>query len=330
MKTYIPYSLLAALAACGMASGASTAYTTPVGYVTESILASQYNVVGLTLQSPVARAGTIDVVSGTVLTDNGASFGTLAAGTYVLEINSGALVGAIQEITTFSGDTITTPQDLSATLVAGTTYSLRPAATFNSVFGAANSAGLLAGSATTADIIWVPSGSGFSKYYYTNAAPPFVTAGWKNTSTGNTDQGNAPIVYTDGIMIQRRAATNLSLVISGEVKVTKTMLTVDQSYTYVGGVYPAGSTLGNSGLKDFVLKGSITTGDVLWVPNGTGGSNKYYYTLAAPPFVSEGWKRSDTGNTDQSNAPITSGYFIQRRAPSAYNALITPPTSYAN
>ena len=37
MKTHITYSLLAAAAACGMAFGAETAYTTPVGYVSLAV-----------------------------------------------------------------------------------------------------------------------------------------------------------------------------------------------------------------------------------------------------------------------------------------------------
>ena len=319
-------TFLAALAASGVVAGAP-AYTTPVGYTTETIKAGLYNVFGVTLQNPVIISGNFEAVAGKILTDTGSGFGgQLVAGqTYILEITSGGLSGAIQEITSFSGDTITTPQDLSASLSVGTTYKLRKAKTIGEIFGNANEAGLLTGSATTADILWVPDGAGFQKYYYTNASPPFVTAGWKNTATGNTNQSSAPIVYTDGLMLQRRGATDLNLVISGELKVTNTIVAIDQPYTYVGGVYPSGVTLANSGLSSSLAHGSITTADVIWVPNGAGAFFKYYYANAAPPFTTAGWKRSDTGNTDQSTAALTSAFYIEKRTVNPFNATIAAP-----
>jgi hypothetical protein len=324
MKQIIPFALLGALLAVGAVNAAST---TPVGYVTQTFKANQYNVFGLTLHSPVAVAGSIDTVAGTTLTDTGAAFGTnLTAGkTYILEITSGAASSIIQEITTWSGDTITTPQDLSASVTAGTTYTLRPAKTIAEVFGAANEAGLLPGGATTADLLWVPDGSGFQKYYYTNAAPPFVTAGWKNTGTGNADKGGAPLVYVDGMILQRRGGTDVQLTVVGEVKVSDTTYLVDQPYTYLGGVYPAASTLATSSLQTSLKHGSVTTADVIWMPTATGSFLKYYYADAAPPFVTAGWKRSDTGNTDQGAAEITSGFFVEKRTVGSFNAKITAP-----
>ena len=56
MKPYT-YSILAAALACGMAQGAATAYTTPVGYVSLTIPASADSTVGQPLHRPTAFAG---------------------------------------------------------------------------------------------------------------------------------------------------------------------------------------------------------------------------------------------------------------------------------
>src|SRR5688572_17647825 len=58
MKTFIPYSLLAALAASGLALGAETAYTTPVGYVSQTCLSNSDTLVGTPLRpATIAAAG---------------------------------------------------------------------------------------------------------------------------------------------------------------------------------------------------------------------------------------------------------------------------------
>jgi hypothetical protein len=48
----LTYSLFAAAAACCFASAQTTAYTTPVGYVTETLAPGRFNLVGLTVHNP--------------------------------------------------------------------------------------------------------------------------------------------------------------------------------------------------------------------------------------------------------------------------------------
>jgi len=102
MKTYIPYSLLAALAACGMAYGASTAYTTPVGYTTQALPANVLSLVGVNILTPSVASGLLTGVSGATLTDSNVNFTTLltAGKTYVLDIKTGTAAGTVQEFVT--------------------------------------------------------------------------------------------------------------------------------------------------------------------------------------------------------------------------------------
>ncbi len=68
--------------------------------------------------------------------------------------------------------------------------------------------GDIAGSAlaSTADIVWVPNGSGsFVRYWYKSTSP----AGWRTTSTGSDNTGavSVDVPLPPSIIIQRRSAT---------------------------------------------------------------------------------------------------------------------------
>jgi len=274
----------------------------------------------------------LDSATATTVTDAAVNFTTtLTSGrTYILEITNGSGDGTIQEITTWSGSTLDVPANLTGIVTGGTTtYKLRPAATVGSVFGATNSAGLLASAnadPAEADVIYIPDGNGgFTQIFYSSAEG---FTGWYDT-VNFADATNTPLVYADGFLLQRRGGTNLTLTIVGEVKTTATLLSVNQPFTYLGGVYPAGSTLGTSGLSTSVLPSANADpaeADVIYMPDGSGGYLQYFYSTAEG-FT--GWY--DTVNfADSSNVEITPGILVQRRAPSSYSAKLTPPPSYSS
>ena len=318
MKTQI-YSILAAAAACGMAFGQTTAYTTPVGFVTEPLKGGQFNLLGLTVHTPSISAGVIDAKTTASVTDNEVNFTTLltVGATYVLELDG----GVIQEVTGWSGSTLNTPADISTFVTNGTTkYKLRKAPTVGDLFGPTNSAGLQAtpdGDFATADIIYIPNGTGgFKQVFYDNSTP-----GWVDLLFN--DSTNFPIVYTDGVLIQRKGGDK-NLTFSGEVKKTPTVLVTESQFTYVGGVYPAGSTLGNSNLSASVQKtpdGDFNTADLIYLPNGLGGYKVAFYDNSTPGWV-------DLTFNDLTNEPLKSGFIIQRRSATPYNINLTPPSFY--
>jgi hypothetical protein len=319
MKPYT-YSLLAAALACGMAHGA-TAYTTPVGYVTETLKGGQYNLFGLTVHSPTVVAGVIDAESSTSVTDTESNFTTLltAGSTYVLELDG----GVIQEVVSWSGSALTTPADITAYVTPGTTkFKIRKAPTISELFGSTNSAGLQAtpdGDFATADVIYVPNGTGgFDQIFYDDSTP-----GWVDLLFN--DMADKPVVYTDGILIQRKGA-DLNLTFSGEIKTTPTVLVTESQFTYLGNVYPVGSTLGNSGLTSAVQKtpdGDFNTADLVYIPDGIGGYKVAFYDDSTPGWV-------DLLFNDLSAEPLKSGMIIQRRSGTPYNINLTPPASYSS
>lgn len=319
MKTSIPYSLLLAAASCGLALGADTAYTTPVGYTTSEVLKqNQYNLIGITLHNPTVSAGIIVGESATSVTVSGVDFTAIltAGNTYVLELSN----GVIQEITSWTATTLNTPQDITSFVNPNTTtFKLRQASTIAQLFGAANESGLQGtpdGDSNKADQIFIPNGAGFTVVFYD------VTDGWVDTSFNGAS--NLPVVYTDGILIQRRGVDK-TLVFTGEVKTTPTAIVTENQYTYLSSVYPVGVTLGNSGLSNFVKHtpdGDSSTADLVYITNGTGGYDVAFYD------DTDGWvNTSFDGVADKA---ITSGFIIQRRAASAYMATITPPAYYSS
>ena len=347
MKHLITFTAIAAVAASGTASAQTPtpAYSKPSGYVTETLKGDgAFNLIGLTLhQSPVA-SGVLSSVSSTKVSDSTTNFTTLLTpgSKYIIQFKSGSQNGGIQIVSSWGtasggGNTVNDlvmPQNvLSMGVAAGDSYELRPAATLSSVFGASNQAGLKSGSLLSADIIWLPDGfGGFTKFYYSpGTTVPFVTpAGWKDSSGANA--ANQAIVYTDALFIQRRGVGDLKLVLTGQVKTTRTqVIAVGSQFSYVSSVFAVGTTLGTSGLEQGLKAGSLISGDVLWMQNAArDGYDKFYYSPGTTvPFVTPaGWKTSAGGNA--TTQPLTSGIIIQRRDPTNSAPPINPPSSYSN
>jgi len=322
MKTSISYSLIAAAMACGFANGQTTAYTTPVGYVTQALAADQFNLVGTTVQQSTAAAGVIDAVTSISVTDNGVNFTTtLTAGTvYVLELNN----GTIQEITSWSGSVLTTPSNLVSQVTAGTTaYKIRPAATISSIFGAANSAGLTPspdGSTGNADTIQVYNGSGFDTIVYINDGAG--TEGWY-TETGDP-AANLPIVYADGFFVKRTTGSGpINLVVSGEIKTVPTSGVLTPGFNYLGAVAPVGLTLATSGLSSYISPspdGDAATSDSVQIQVG----GAYVVCMYIDGI---GWY-SETGDPVD-NQVLNTGFLIQNRG-TTKPYTVSVPSSYSS
>jgi hypothetical protein len=319
--------------ACLTASQAAFAqvYTTPVGYHTQS-LTTGYNLIGIALQEPIVTSGVLTGVGSGTVTNSAATFSSsLPAGTYILEITSGAQSGAIQVFSSYTNTTITTPDDMAQEgVLAGDSYKIRPVSTISKIFGANNEAGLLASdTAAAADIIWVPTGGGAYDQYYRNSGlvigqTVIVPPSWQ--TIGGASAGNTPLIYTDGMFIQRKGG-NLNLVISGEVKTTSTRVVLPTGFTIVGSGFPAGSTLDNSGLQNHLTKSdSATLADIVWVPTGPGTYNQYYYNqglvIGQTVIVPPSWQT--LGGAAAGSTLIPPAVFIQRKALTT-DAVITTP-----
>ena len=316
----------ALVATAGLAS-AQTAFTTPVGYHTETV-SQGFNVIGVNLVDAPLVSSALTGAAGATLTDANVDFTTaLADGSlYSIEFANGAW----STITEFTANSVTTADAL--TLEADPTansYVVRKVRTLGDYFGADNSAGFKAGDANTGDILWIPNGEAFDKAFYAEADPVFgIAAGWQLVGV-NGDQANFPIPFTKGLIVQKQDAGDLELTFTGHVKLTPTTITADAPFTYLSRIYPAGATLGNSGLAAGVTEGDANTASNIWLPTAPGVFDKGFFAAADPVFgIEAGWQLVGV-NGDQAAAPLSSGYIVQRNS-DAFTVTLTPPAFYAD
>lgn len=324
----IKSSFLSILAASviPLVSHGQEALTKPIGFQTLTIKGGNFNLVGINFLRPVIVSGALESATVNSVVDDQADFVNVLAGKTNLwvELVSGVNQGFWSIASSTSATTLSTLTDLSPYISAGDRYEVRAAATIADIFGATNAVGLMAGSSLTADVIWIPDGSGgFEKIYYATVQPPFLTAGWRKIGTGNADASATPVYHVEGIIIERRDPSDLSLTFAGTLKTTTSVIPVTSGFNYVERNFPVGATLGNSGLVSFLQPGSSLTADILWLPNGAGGYTKYYYASAQPPFLTVGWRAVGAGNADQSAIALTAGFIIERRGASI-NMKIVP------
>lgn len=336
-----PTILLLSLAVMLPALGQTTAvYTTPSGYVKHSI-DTGFNYIGLTVHQPILVSGTLGTPNGTSLpssvADLSSALGAADANSLmIIEITGGDNEGVMIESNSWSGGDFTSIANLTDySNLEGDPFQIRSAVSISDLFGATNTAGLTEGTIFTADVIWVSAGGGnFNKYFYSpgdpNAFPVPVAEGWKD-ALGN-DSSNVKINYCDGLFIQRLGAST-QITFFGEVKTEKTNLALEgNGFNFFGGVYPASITLEHSNLQNFITHGSISTGDIIWMPDGASSWKVFYYADANPNAfpvpVTAGWK--DSLGADASDTDITSGLIIQRLSATPVNALYQPDLSVYN
>lgn len=286
MKPYT-YSILAALFACGMAHGAATAYTTPVGYVSlgdttigqPAIKANTDVAASVPLLNSAEYAGTISSVSGSVITLSGTpgltaspaagSFAPTSGIPYIIQIKSGARIGLVAMVTANTSNTITVavqPGDNLTGVTNGDQISVRKATTVSNLFAGSpvpagtqvlGFSGAVPGINLAADLIY-----------------EFDGTDWIDTNS--FDIANNVVLYPgESFVIRNQSASPInSIVVSGEVNATnfRTVLPAsgvqqDIAFSYFTA---SGEVIGTSGLG-----GVSTSGDqILVTDNNAAGQNK--------------------------------------------------------
>lgn len=339
MKSKFLFLSAVAISIASMASVNAQQTTTPVGYTTQTCYDGVFNLVGFTLHGATQATGDVASISGTTITLDDGIVDGLVGGPFLIEITSGTAAGAVNLITGFDGiaDTVTTEDDLAAAGVAADdTFAIRLCPTLGSVFGTDANVVINKGSATTGDLIYVPEGGGsFGVYHHTadvNFGGTIVPGNWAKVG-GGSNIANTPLIYTDAAYVLNRSGSNYDLVVSGEVKLTASKIGLPDTFNYISAVYPAGTTLDDSGLADSLgfQKGSVTTGDLVLMPdNSTGSFNSYYHSADVDfggTIIPGQWK-AVAGGVSSGGVEMTQGIIIQRRAASPYNADLGVPTSW--
>jgi uncharacterized protein (TIGR02597 family) len=311
MKPYT-YSLLAAIAATGLASAADTAYTTPVGYVSlgdttgggnPAIKASTDVAVSIPLQRPTEYAGVVASTTSGSITLGGTTppvwtanqWAPGAATPYLVSVKSGTEAGFVGLITANTADTLTVTPVTGGSLTnvlandeviihkAWTIISLFPSGTFP---------------AGVRVLAYSGSASGIN-------LPPDLNYLWNGTNfTKSGVISNNDILYSGESFIIRTITTAVtSLTIAGEVPVVKSRTNIDKltvgvaQDNRVSYYSPVDEIIGNSGLSAILGAGDR----VLAFDNSASGTNK-------PPTENILWNGT---NFTLSGSPVTTTYTLK-------------------
>ena len=320
MKTYLPYSLILAAAASGMASGAETAYTTPVGYVSlgdtttgqPAVKAKTDVLVSIPMDRSATFRGVSSSIVGNTINFLSPAFGSFTATPYVFKIESGTKSGLIALISsnTASSVTVILPSGESLAGVTGADQiSIRPAWTLQSALGATLPAGtqVLAYSGSAAGI-----NLGADLIY------EFDGTNWLDGFTfGIAD--NVVLFPGESFIVRNNSTSPIaSLVLTGEVPMSRSRNIVsnlalgtgqDNFITYIS---PVAEAIGASSL------GLISTpGDqVFEFDNGLAGINKSASSIVE--WDGTNWLDGFTFNIVDTTFKFQSGKgYIVRRAATA-------------
>jgi uncharacterized protein (TIGR02597 family) len=325
MKTKISYSLLAAAMACGIAQGAATAYTVPVGYVslvtppnTDTTIAASLDRATELQTTVVSSSGSTVTIKASGVTLNQFSYvAGVQPKTYYVKSMSGALEGQYQTIlsntaTDGSGNVILT---LEAPLAAAATTSvaIAPFWTLNTLFPAGAGVGsttnpteptsyLLRQNQVATGLNRAPN----TLYFYFDD-PDNNADGWYNNDDLGAGPQNDQVIYPDEFyLIRNLTASPVTATVSGTVPSAGPATTLVQAATandnYVANPVPVDQTLVDTGL----LQGGAYTPTanptepidyVLLYDNVATGINKpaakVYFYFDDPDNNADGWYDND-------------------------------------
>lgn len=192
--------------------------------------------------------------------------------------------------------------------------------TIGQLFGANNTAGLKGGSAITADQVQLWDGTNYESYYYQTTG--IGGTGWRKAGDQVTDASSKVILPSQAIIIRRSETAPLTLVLRGDVKRGKTLLTVSPGFNFLPNPYPTAMTLASCGIytgdpAKGLAGGNLVTADQVMVWNGT-VYQIYYYQKTGIGGV--GWRKAGDLATDASNTPIPAGssVIVWRQATSGF------------
>jgi len=332
MKT-IQYSLMLAAAACGFANAQTTAYTTPVGYITNTVAASGDTYLSPTLVQPLTFSGVSSGAPTLKTITFAGSVPTNLDGTSLIEITSGASEGWWSTIVSSTATTIVVSDNFPSGIGSAVNVAVRKHNTVKTYLGA-NAAGLTDydGIATDYDEVQVlnPLDGSVKGFAYVTAANLGAAEGaWLDLSTSDVADGTV-IEPGYSVKIKRAKSTSLSVVATGTVKTTKTQVDLYPNYNWVGTQIASGKTFDAMNFNTQLVSydGVSPNYDELQIVNADqtttayaaadGGNGLTMYNLA-------------TGNEDGSTTVFNAGSgAILKRMGSAASTITIPGTSVSN
>lgn len=292
-----------------------TAVSGAGGYRTQT-LGQGFNVVGVNLHNPVLVSGTIDTEAGADVGDSAVDYTAIladAAATYIFEVTSGVQDGAIAFITASANGSVTVEGAIGAGV--GESYSIRQAPTLNDTFGALNPGF----TAASADVVYITTGVGgaFDTYFQHTTGEFRVSGSFANPPK--------PIsfLYSDGLLVERKLADPVDVVITGMVKTTGTVVNLPVGFGPIAVAPPVGGTLQDSGLAAVLGTGfTAASADVIYVPTAPGAFDQYFVHTT-------GAIRAAGSFADAPPVPVDNGLLVETKGAGSAG-LYALPAFYAN
>ena len=305
---------LAILALVAISVNAETVTSGIVGYQTSTIPgkttgASFFAFVPNNLSKPAIHTGSASAVGSLVTLSGAALTGTLGpvsgVPTHYLLVNSGTGAGNAADITAFTGGSVTTSDDLSASITAETTVSIIPHQKLTDILGNASTVAITgAASVSLADNVYLTDSTGTLKIYYYKTG---IGAGWKTSSGADA---SATIIYPqEAIMVARKQSSPVSVVTLGNVANQNIKTTITQNFNGIASGVPMAMPL--SALQSTIAGGTGVSGaDNVYTVNPTTGALEIFYYKTG---IGAGWKTSAGASAD-ANKDISNGFLVKRRS----------------
>ena len=288
------------------------------GVVSVDLPANQTTLMALPLVEIVA-SGTVSSVGGVLtLASTPTALPDVLTNPHAIKITSRSnqlsgstnAYGLSAQITGQSG------QDVTAALAVapnvGDEFVIYRLETIGSLFGAANTAGLLgAGDAGSADLVFVENGGSFTGYFYKNTSGFGTTTGWKLASGGDANQDGVVIPPNRGLLVVRKVGGSaVSITFTGDTLPGNDAASVVAGFNVVNNPFTVPTTLAGSFLEDNVTQGGDAgSADLVYVENG-GILTAYFYKNTAGFGTTVGWKLASGGDVDQGSVALAPGKAI--------------------
>ena len=348
-RSFLPKSILvialgSITAFTGYKAAAVDVVTDPVGFITLTAVGGaspKYTFQGLGMvQVPAVQANITGISGNTITVGNtltAGQFTPVAGGpnpAYFIEFLDGANPGLLDDISANSATTITTVNNDSANITGATKYKVYPHWSIGTVFGPANSVGLLGGvNASAADnvLVWNPISQTAATYYFKTSG--LGGTGWRSTASTSINTSNVVLYIDQGIQILRKTTGDVTNKLVGAVKLGKTISPIaGNGFTFAGNVYPAGITLGGSGLYtsnsvtglNGGVNASAADNVLIWNPISQTAVTYFFKTSG---LGGTGWRSTASTSIDASTNTIPLGAFaqIQRKIAGSFNWSMPQP-----